>query len=96
VAKFVSSNDMRLKIVKSAVGKVARRLNFKMEMMKCERVGSIFVFYRDNLGVEIPVYSDFKKKCDVEDVYKAIMNILFVLSFHPNHNSLKDVRKEIM
>lgn len=86
----------RLKIVQGAVKKVAEKLDLKVEIAQNQATSHVFVYYKSNVGEEIPIYSDFGKRGDAEDVYKSIVNIMFVLSFHPKYSVLKAIRREIM
>lgn len=88
-------NLERLKIVGSAVAKLADSLKLRTEVSPKENVLSIYVYYRASGGVEIPVYSDWGKNWKEEEVHRAIRNMLFVLSFHPNHSRLRTVRQKM-
>jgi hypothetical protein len=85
----------RLRVVGSAVAKVADSLNLETELSQKRKLLSIYVYYKSDLGDEIPVYSDWGKGWKEEDVYRAIRNMMFVLSFHPSHSGLRTVRKEV-
>lgn len=86
----------RVEIVRSAVRRVAEKLDLKMEVAQGKSSGHVFVYYKSDMGDEIPIYSDFGKEGGVEDVYRAIVNMMFVLSFHPKHSVLKTIRGEVM
>jgi len=86
----------RLKIVGSAVTKVADSLNLETEFSPRKRLLSIYVYYKNNMNNEIPVYCDWGKNWREEDVYRAIRNMMFVLSFHPHHSNLRTIRKEVI
>ncbi|MFP3984786.1 MAG: hypothetical protein ACLFU9_02290 [Candidatus Bathyarchaeia archaeon] len=88
-------NSERLKIVGSAVAKVADTLKLETEVSSRRKLLSIYVYYKNDAGDEIPVYSDWGKSWKEEDVYRAIRNMMFVLSFHPSHSSLRTIRKGI-
>lgn len=85
----------RLKIVGSAVAKIASYLKLTTELSAKRRLLSIYVYYRSNAGDEIPVYCDWGKDWREEDVYRAIRSMMFVLSFHPSHSSLRTIRREV-
>ncbi len=85
----------RLKIVGSAVAKVASSLNLEAELSPRRKLLSIYVYYKSDAGDEIPVYCDWGKGWKEEDVYHAIRNMMFVLSFHPRHSSLRTIREEV-
>ncbi|MGB9135598.1 MAG: hypothetical protein WCC63_08495 [Candidatus Bathyarchaeia archaeon] len=85
----------RLRVIGSAVAKVADSLNLETELSKKRKLLSIYVYYRSDEGDEIPVYCDWGKSWKEEDVYRAIRNMMFVLSFHPSYSSLRTLRKEV-
>lgn len=85
----------RLKIVGSAVAKVADSLKLKTEVSPKRKLLSIYVYYKGDAGDEVPVYCDWGKNWKEKDVYRAIRNMMFVLSFHPHHSSLRSIRREI-
>lgn len=84
----------RLKIVDSAVSKVAGFLNVETERSLRRKLLSIYVYYKSEAGDEIPLYCDWGKRWKEGEVYRAIRNVLFVLSFHPRHSSLRSIRRE--
>jgi hypothetical protein len=84
----------RLKVIGSAVARVADSLNLETELSRKRKLLSIYVYYRGSEGDEIPIYCDWGKSWDEKDVYKAIKNMMFVLSFHPHHPALRTLRKE--
>lgn len=93
-SRFSSHGD-RLRVVGSAVAKIARSLSLGVEVAHTKKILSVYVYYRNESGEEIPVYCDWGKNWGEEDVYKAIKNMMFVLSFHPEYSGLQDIRKEM-
>jgi hypothetical protein len=85
----------RLKIVGSAVTKIASYLQLTTELSPRRKLLSIYVYYKSNAGDEIPVYCDWGKDWKEEDVYHAITSMMFVLSFHPSHSSLRTIRRKV-
>jgi hypothetical protein len=85
----------RLRIVGSAVAKIANSLKLETELSPRRKLLSIYVYYKTEAGDEIPVYCDWGKSWKEEDIYRAIRNMMFVLSFHPCHSSLQTLRKEV-
>ena len=90
-----TSRHERLRIVGSAVAKVASSLKLETELSPRKKLLSIYVYYKGDAGDEIPVYCDWGKSWKAEDVHRAIRNMMFVLSFHPRHSNLRTIRKEI-
>jgi hypothetical protein len=89
------STTNRLKVVGKAVSKVADLLDLRTEYSLKRESLSIYVYYRSETGAEIPVYSDWGKSCSEDDVNRAIKSMMFVLSFHPDHRSLRMGRKRM-
>ena len=85
----------RLRIVGSAVAKVADSLKLDTELSPRKKLLSIYVYYRSLQGDEIPVYCDWGKSWKEDDVHRAIRNMMFVLSFHPHHSNLRTMRHEV-
>jgi hypothetical protein len=88
-------NLERLKIVGSAVVKVADSLKLDTEISPRKKLLSIYVYYKGDANEEIPVYCDWGKNWKEEDICRAIRNMMFVLSFHPRHSNLRNIRKEV-
>jgi hypothetical protein len=57
---------------------------------------TIYVYYKNGEEEPIPVYCDKNGKTNTQEVYRALRKMMFVLSFHPKHSALKEIRKEIM
>ncbi len=88
----------RLQSVRIATEETAKRLNLDFEIIKFSRSGSpIYVYYDscDN-GEPIPLYCDEGKAGDLNDICAVLRKMIFVLSFHPRHLALKQLRNEIM
>jgi hypothetical protein len=90
-----SNQNNRLRVVGLAVAKVAKTLSLGVEVTSTKKILSVYVYYRNGNGEEIPVYCDWGKNWSEEDVYNAIRNMMFVLSFHPEHSSLQGIQKEM-
>jgi hypothetical protein len=85
----------RLKIVGSAVSRIADSLEVETELSGGKKLLSIYVYYRSDAGEEIPVYCDWGKSWEEDEVYQAIRNMMFVLSFHPRHLDLRSIRRKV-
>lgn len=85
----------RVKVVGSAVAKIAQRIKMEIEVASRTKLLSVYVYYRSRDDEEIPVYSDWGKNWNEEDVSHAIKSVMFALSFHPKHSSLRAIRKEL-
>jgi hypothetical protein len=88
----------RLESVRTATQETAKRLNLDFKMVKLDRAGSpIYVYYEETDGDEpIPLYCDEGKMSDLEEICSALRSMMFVLSFHPKHSALRQMRKEIV
>jgi len=88
----------RLDSVRTAAKETAKRLNLDFEIVKLDRSGSpIYVYYEETDGDEpIPLYCDEGKISDLEGISSALRSMMFVLSFHPKHTALRQLRKEIL
>ena len=92
---YASNHHKRLRIVKPAVAKAAQTLKLRIELAQTKKLLPIYVYYRSGCSEEeIPVYCDWGKDGNEEEVYHAIKDIMFVLSFHPEHSELQVAGKE--
>jgi hypothetical protein len=93
----LGSNKEQLEPVSVAAQKMADLLKLNLEVVVFgEKRAPIYVYYKDGEEEPIPVYCNREEKVDVNKICAALRNMLFVLSFHPRHASLRRVRKEIM
>jgi hypothetical protein len=89
-------NKKRFKSVSTATEKMAATLNLSFEVITFgEKIAQIYVYYKNGDEEPIPLYCDKGGKVDVHDVYTTLRNMMFVLSFHPKHSALKQIRREI-
>jgi hypothetical protein len=88
----------RLESVRTAAKQTAKRLNLDFEMVRFDRATSpIYVYYEENDGEEpIPLYCDEGKMSGLEEISNRLRSMMFVLSFHPKHSALRELRKEIL
>jgi hypothetical protein len=54
------------------------------------------VYYKEGKGDPIPIYYDKKGETKIQKIYNDLREMMFVLSFHPRHKTLKPIRKEIV
>ncbi len=96
-ASIVSRSEGRLQSVSVAAGKIAKLLKLPMEIVTFkEEFDPIYVYYKNGSDEPIPIYCDKGGEFEMRDVYKSLRNIMFVLSFHPKHSALKQIRKDVM
>ncbi|HMK93993.1 MAG TPA: hypothetical protein VK536_01200 [Candidatus Limnocylindrales bacterium] len=88
----------RLESVRTAAQQTAERLNLSFEIVKLHKSPSpIYVYYEDDGDDEpIPLYCDEGKILRLEEICSALRSMMFVLSFHPKHAMLRQMRKEIL
>jgi hypothetical protein len=96
-ASTTPSHDQRLMSVKTATEKMAYQLNLDFQMVKQTKgVTQIYVYYENGDQEPIPLYCDEGKTDDLQEICAKLKNMIFVLSFHPKHTALKQVRNTIM
>jgi hypothetical protein len=88
----------RLASVRTATEETAKLLNLDCEVVRfCNNSSQIYVYYECGDGGEpIPLYCDEGKASNLQEICAALRNMMFVLSFHPKHSALKQVRGAIM
>ena len=95
-SNFVSYRK-RLKSVSAAAEKMARLLKLDVEIVTLkEKIVPIYVYYKKGDNESVPIYYNKNGESSIEEVYKALRNMMFVLSFHPKHKALRQVRKKII
>jgi hypothetical protein len=93
-----SSHRKRLQSVRTATEETAKLLNLDCAVVRFGNDFSpIYVYYECGDGDEpIPLYCDEGKAGNLKEIGAALRNMMFVLSFHPKHTALKQVRGAIM
>lgn len=92
-----ASRGKRLRSVSIATEKMAELLKLDVEIITfSEEFAPIYVYYKNGDEEPIPIYWDKGGESDIQDIYRALGNMMFVLSFHPKHSALKQIRKEVM
>ncbi|MBM4400410.1 MAG: hypothetical protein FJ045_00490 [Crenarchaeota archaeon] len=90
-------NKKRLQSVRTATEKTAKLLNLEFEMVRFRKSFSqIYVYYESGDDEPVPLYCDKGKAGDLQDICATLRKMVFVLSFHPKHSALKQVRSAIM
>jgi hypothetical protein len=91
------SDKERFKSVSIATEKMATSLDLNYEVVTSgDKITPICVYYKNGDEEPIPLYYDKDGKANIQDIYVALRNMIFVLSFHPKHSALKQARKGIM
>ena len=88
----------RLASVRTATEETAKLLKLDFELVKFRnRSLQIYVYYTCGDGSEpIPLYCDKGKEGNLQEISSTLRKMMFVLSFHPKHFALKQVRNAIM
>jgi hypothetical protein len=90
-------NKKRLQSVRTATEKTAKLLNLDFEMVGFRKSFSqIYVYYENGDDEPIPLYCDKGKAGDLQKICATLRKMVFVLSFHPKHSALKQLRGTIM
>ena len=90
------SPRQRLQSVKTAAEAMAKQLNMDFEMVRqVNGISPIYVYYENGDDEPIPLYCDEGKSGDPAEISSKIRNMMFVLSFHPRHEALKQARKTL-
>ena len=96
-ASRFGSCENRLKPVSEAAERMADLLKMGVEVKTFKKkFKPIFVYYKQGDEEPVPLYCNSGEESNVEDVYVALRNMMFVLSFHPKNLMLRHARKEIM
>jgi hypothetical protein len=95
-SSFASRNE-RFKSVSQAVAKMAELLRVNCEVvMFRKKIVPIYVYYKNGDEEPIPIYWDKGEETNIQDISTTLRNMMFVLSFHPKHSALRQMRTAIM
>jgi uncharacterized protein YlbG (UPF0298 family) len=87
----------RLNSVKAAAEKMAHQLNLDFEIVQQTKgITQTYVYYESSDKELIPLYCGEGKTDDLQQICSKLKNMMFVLSFHPKHTALKQVRSSII
>jgi hypothetical protein len=87
----------RIESVKTAAEQTAKRLNMDFDIKKFGKTDApLYIYYECDDGEPIPLYCDEGKMADLEEISSALSKMMFVLSFHPRHSGLRQMRSEIV
>jgi hypothetical protein len=95
-SSFVS-REKRFKPVRVAAERMATHLKLSFEIKTFrKKFEPIYVYYKNGSDEPIPIYCVSDKQMGIEEICRSLRNMMFVLSFHPRHSALREIRKEIM
>lgn len=96
-ASVAAPSKKRLQSVRTAAEETARFLKLDFGMVNFgKRVSQIYVYYEDGEDEPIPIYCDEGKNLDLAEIEANLRKMMFVLSFHPRHSALRQMRRELM
>jgi len=95
-ASRFASCERRVKLVSTAVKRVAKLLKLNVEIIVFRESTPIYVYYKNGDDEPIPIYFDKNEESNMQGIYATLRNMMFVLSFHPKYSALRRIRKEIM
>lgn len=96
-ASSFASRGKGLKSVSIAAEKTAELLELDVKIIIfSEEFAPIYVYYRNGDEEPIPIYCHKGGESNIQEICKALRNMMFVLSFHPKHSALKHIRREVI
>src|SRR3989304_8514728 len=96
-ASTSAPHKKRMQSVRTVTEKTAKLLNLNFEMIRFRKsFRQIYVYYENSDDEPIPIYCDEGKAGDLQELCVTLRNMMFVLSFHPKHSALKQVRNAII
>jgi hypothetical protein len=96
-ASALASHEKRMRSLRSAAERMAKLLRLSVEVVTfSEEFEPMYVYYKNGDEEPIPIYCDYGGKAHAQEICVALRNMMFVLSFHPRHSALRQIRKEIM
>jgi hypothetical protein len=96
-ASSFSSREKRLKPISGAAEKMAKLLKLNVEVVTLrKKFTPIYIYYKEGEEEPIPIYCDNSERSDMQQIYRTLRNMMFVLSFHPKHSALRSIRREII
>ncbi len=87
-----STRNGRLKTVGRSVVRIAQSLGTDAEITQTSGVLSIFVYYENGGKEKIPVYCDWGKNWNEDDIHHSIWSAVYALSFHPEYPIPQTIR----
>ncbi|MCX8151196.1 MAG: hypothetical protein N3D85_06815 [Candidatus Bathyarchaeota archaeon] len=96
-ASHISASKQRLQSVRLATEKMAHQLKLDFEIIPQQRrCPQIYVYYEHGKEEPIPLYCDEGKTGNLQEIATQLRNMMYVLSFHPRHSALAQLRNSIM
>jgi len=91
------SRGKRLEPVRAAAEKMASRFKMEFEVRTFKKkFAPIYVYYANGDDEPVPIYCVSENPSSTDEVCAKLRNMMFVLSFHPKHSALRQMRGELM
>jgi hypothetical protein len=71
------------------------KLGFEVKTFR-KRFAPIYVYYTNGDDEPIPIYCISEQQSSIDEICTSLRNMMFVLSFHPKHSALREIRSELM
>ncbi|MEM3700537.1 MAG: hypothetical protein QXL57_06700 [Candidatus Bathyarchaeia archaeon] len=90
-------HEKRMRSIRAAAERMAKvlKVNFEVVALR-EKFTPIYIYYKNGDEEPVPIYCDKDGKVDEMEIFNALRNMIFVLSFHPKYSGLRRIRKEVM
>jgi hypothetical protein len=96
-ASSFASRREQLEVVNVAAERTAELFKLSVEVVTYRKqFDPIYVYYVYGDEEPIPIYCNRSEESNINEVCTTLRNMMFVLSFHPKHSALKQMRKEAM
>lgn len=96
-ASSFMSRGRRLEPVRVATERMAKRLKLGFEVRTFKkRFAPIYVYYTNGDDEPIPICCISEQQSNIDEICTSLRNMMFVLSFHPKHSALREIRSELM
>jgi hypothetical protein len=91
------SKTRRLAPVRTAAERMARRLRLDFEVKTFKKkFAPIYVYYANGDDEPVPIYCVSEGQSNIDEICTTLRNMMFVLSFHPKHSALRQIRSELI
>jgi hypothetical protein len=71
------------------------RLDFEVKTFK-KKFAPIYVYYANGDDEPVPIYCVNEGQSNIDEICTTLRNMMFVLSFHPKHSALRQIRSELI
>jgi hypothetical protein len=76
---------------------MARRLRLEFEVKTFKKkFAPIYVYYANGDDEPVPICCVSEGQSNIDEISTILRNMMFVLSFHPKHSALRQIRSELI